>query len=255
MTRLNRLLAGLLLGSFLALPARTQPDATRQAFEEGNRHYEAGAWHEAVAAYEQVLQQGYESGTVHYHLGNAYFRLDRLGLAILHYEKALRLMPARREVHHNLEIARSRLPDQFPQLPVPWWTQVWHLLVQRLGAGVLFILGLLAYLVAVGLLAWRIRTHTRNPWHRRALALSALLGAVLLLAALAASVETATPRAGVLLAAEAALRETPDETAPAPLTLHEGVRLDLLRTAPEWWQVRLPNGTTGWLRAETIGTI
>lgn len=246
----------LVLGCCGIAPSLTaQPEAHLQDFETGNRHYEAGDWQAAVTAYEQALQQGYTSGTLHYNLGNAYFRMDRLGPALLHYEKARRLMPTRREVLHNLDIARSRLPDQFPYLPLPWWARAWHSLVQFLGVGGLFSLGLLAYGTAAGLLAVRIRTRTRNPWHRRTLAVSALLGIVLLGATLAASTGTGLPHTAVLLAVETPLRETPDETAPTHLTIHEGLRLDLLRTTPGWLQVRLPNGVTGWVKAETVGMI
>ena len=81
------------------------------------------------------------------------------------------------------------------------------------------------------------------------------LGALLLGAAFLASYETVYNRTAVIITEQAPLHETPTADAPSELTLHEGLLLDILRETDGWVQVRLPNGTTGWLASEALAEV
>lgn len=58
-------------------------------FERGNRHYRAGRYEEAVAAYREALEGGDERPQLHYNLGTALLRLGRYEEAQQHLEAAL----------------------------------------------------------------------------------------------------------------------------------------------------------------------
>ncbi len=92
------------------------PDASAGVLEgtmsRGNALYESGDYAGAVAEYEKVLLYEMRNGAVHYNLGNAWFKLDRPGPAILHYERALRLDPGDVDAARNLAYARSRIIDR-----------------------------------------------------------------------------------------------------------------------------------------------
>ena len=66
---------------------------------------------QAIEIYESLLQDG-ESGEIYYNLGNAYFKQDELGRAILNYERALLLQPGNADVSANLDIARAKTIDK-----------------------------------------------------------------------------------------------------------------------------------------------
>jgi tetratricopeptide (TPR) repeat protein len=74
-------------------------------FKTANQLYDAGKFAEA-AAYEKIEPK---SAHVFYNLGNACFRQDKLGLAILNYEKARRLSPRDPDILANLKFAEQRL--------------------------------------------------------------------------------------------------------------------------------------------------
>ena len=235
----------LLLGA--AGPAAAQVEEAVQHFDAGNRHYQQGAFAEAVAAYEAALASGYAGGAVHYNLGNAYFRLDALGHAIRHYEKARRYLPDDPGLAHNLTIARSRIDPPVSALPAPWWKQGWERYVLRAGAWPFFVAGLALYLVGMVLVGWRIWTGTRDPWQRRARAATLGLAAVLLATAFAASLDRRLDRRAVVVAEGAVLLEAPAPEAPEARVLPEGLLLQILDARDGWLEVRLPNGATGWL--------
>lgn len=90
---------------------------TQEWFEEGNEWYQTGNMQEAIYAYEQALEDGLHSAGLEYNLGNAYFNLGKLGLALVHYERALALQPNDEEILHNLQIAKNARIDKITPLP------------------------------------------------------------------------------------------------------------------------------------------
>ena len=58
-------------------------------YERGNRHYRAGRYEEAVAAYREALEDGDDRPQLRYNLGTALLRLGRYEEAQQHLEAAL----------------------------------------------------------------------------------------------------------------------------------------------------------------------
>ncbi len=232
-----------------------QSTETLRSFDAGNRFYQDGDYAAALDAYLAAEDAGHTSAALYYNLGNAYFRLDQLGQAIRHYERARRLLPDDRTLAHNLEVAQARAVDQFSQVPTPFWVRWWRGVVAVIGIGGFFAIGLVAYLLAAALLGYRLWTGVRNDWLRRGVAVASLFGLLFLAAAFGASVDRTMNRQAVLLDDVTTLRTQPLPDAEPLQPLHEGVILDLLRTQDHWVEVRLPNGVTGWLQYEALGEI
>lgn len=238
-----------------AAPARAQVDAAVRHFDDGARRYADGDYRGALTAYEQALATGFASGALYYNMGNAYFRLDEVGQAIRHYEKARAFLPDSPELGHNLEIARARAVDRMSTLPEPFWRPWWRRLLALTGVGGLFFAGLALYLAAAALLGHRIWTGTRLPWHRRTLAATSAAGLLLLVLAFTASLDRQHHRRAVVIATAVGLHEAPQAQTDVALELHEGLLLDILDERDAWLEVRLPNGTTGWIDAQAVGEI
>ena len=58
-------------------------------FQKANTAYQNNNFVLAIELYEKITAEGLQSTALEYNLGNAYFRNDNLGKAILHYERAL----------------------------------------------------------------------------------------------------------------------------------------------------------------------
>jgi tetratricopeptide (TPR) repeat protein len=244
---------GLILAA--AVPAVGQVSSAVQAFDEGNRLYRDGRYADAIDAYETALARGYTSGALYYNLGNAHFRLDRIGQAIRYYEKSLRFIPDSPELRHGLDIARSRTVDQFSHVPRPAWIEAWHTFTDRNAGRWLFAIGFVVYLAGIGLFTWQVLRPSTSPWWRRARALASLAALILLGAGLTASVQAARQQRAVLIASEAPLKMAPTPEAGTESTIHEGVVVDVLETSDGWSEISLPNGATGWVEAATLGDI
>ena len=236
-------------------PVFGQVEEANRLFDEGNRMYREGQYQEAIDVYERAQAAGYTSGALNYNLGNAYFRNDELGQAIRYYEKARFFMPENEELIHNLQFARAQTKNQFSQLPVPSWIRWWQLQVVRNGAFTFFIIGILFYVAAMSMLIHRIRTRTRNPWHRRARSAMLVLSILLLGGAFAASIQSEQLGKAVVVVDEVELMQEPTDAASSVETLFEGVVVDLLQEEAEWVEIRLPNGTRGWLGRSVIADV
>lgn len=245
----------LFLAGLLAPAAHAQLESAVQAFDEGNERYRTGDYQGAVEAYQQAIEGGYTSDALYYNMGNAWYRLDNLGQAIRYYEKARLLAPENVELLHNLEIARAKTVDQFSQLPAPAWVAWWENMITTNGGRWLFWTGFLFYLIAIGAAVYRIRTGKRNPWLRRGMTVAILFGALLLVAAFAASLQSIDALRAVILAEEVDLRTTPNEEGAIESEIHEGLVVDVLQRNNDWIEVRLPNGATGWVPVDTAGDI
>jgi tetratricopeptide (TPR) repeat protein len=106
-------LVGILFIGMVSVPRiQAQSEAWAVVFARANQLYEEGRYQEAVAKYEEILASGMQDGRVYYNLGNAYFKQDKLGPAILNYERAQRLMPRDEDIKVNLAYARSQIVDK-----------------------------------------------------------------------------------------------------------------------------------------------
>lgn len=67
---------------------------------------------QAVELYTQAIDDGGSSTMLYYNLGNSYYRMGKLGNAIVCYERALRLDPTNVDARTNLEFVNSKITDK-----------------------------------------------------------------------------------------------------------------------------------------------
>ncbi len=107
------LLALWMLPSAVSAAENTPADVIAQqgvgiALKEGNRLYEEGRFDQAVGWYQTALKAEPNSATIHYNLGNAYFRLGlpgSLGRSIASYYRAFQISPRDGDIRHNYDFA------------------------------------------------------------------------------------------------------------------------------------------------------
>lgn len=69
----------------------------------------------AASLYEQAIAELGPSAERYYNAGNAYYRDDQLGMAIVSYERALRLDPGNKDIIDNLEFVNSKTTDRIEE--------------------------------------------------------------------------------------------------------------------------------------------
>src|SRR5947209_3472912 len=98
----------------------------KELFYKANDFYQKRDYENAAKNYESITKQGYESAEVYYNLGNCYYKTNNIPLAILNYERAIKLAPGDEDIDMNLKIANLKIIDKIEPLPPlffkNWWT-------------------------------------------------------------------------------------------------------------------------------------
>src|SRR5262244_1508037 len=90
-----------------AVWAVSSPGQTDTNFAKANQEYAQGHFKEAISGYEALVSAGQWSANLFYDLGNAYFKTNDFGRAILNYERALALGRHHPEATPILQIGRD----------------------------------------------------------------------------------------------------------------------------------------------------
>ena len=246
-----------LMAFLLVAASATSAAAQTASFAEANELYLAGKFEEAAAAYEQLADR-VDSEKLYYNLGNAYFRIGRLGPAVYNYERALRIDPNLADARYNLRVARDVIAERFGSRlkgaeTDPLWIRMstfWpmsRMTLVFLGLNLLFF-GILVGLrfLAEGLL-------------RTALIVTDAFVGVALAAALATLIGHAwfleRVELGIVLDDQVVMREGADERSAERGLLHPGLRIRVQDTEGDWFRVRLSNGVDGWVPRRSIGRL
>lgn len=223
---------------------------TAELYRQGNVLYEGGKFAEASRTYERIIERGIRNGHVYYNLGNAYYKQDRIGLAILAYERATRLMPRDEDLHNNLDLAKERTTDQIAG-EVPWFGRqaldgvtVNEATVAATSAGFLASMALVGYLLA------------RRPRMRSATGYTLLVFCLVLVVTtvfLGIKIyDNSVIEEAIVLQPTAVVRTGPDASSEPVFTLHEGAKVQLVEHRDDWLRIRLPDGKNGWLSQDDL---
>ncbi len=125
----------LLLAAFLSMAFTTAPPhAILEVFDSATRAHETGRYNEALLAYQDILDRGFQSGALHYNIGNAHLQSGKPAEAIAAYTRALTWLPRDTDLAQNLSRARQlaglRLthPDEPYSLPLKRTHAEWLLI-------------------------------------------------------------------------------------------------------------------------------
>ncbi|NET31908.1 MAG: tetratricopeptide repeat protein [Cyanothece sp. SIO1E1] len=246
-----------LLLSMLLVVGLSGKEVQPASWEQAGEAYKNKQYTVAFDLYQGLIDEGHVSPALYYNMGNVCYRQSKLGLAILYYEKALKLAPRDQEIKGNLELAKSQQADQIDPLP-PFFLDRWrHGLQSLFSANTWSMLGVLCLWIGVGgLILWILgKERKQRKWGFIA-GISLLLLSLLpfYLSSSRAQFEQ-NPGTAILLEMEYGLRSAPEEGSKILVPLHEGVKLVIIDRIGDWLKVKLEDGEQGWLPEKSLGMI
>src|ERR1700749_222701 len=140
----NRLKSGSYLLLLMALPVFCY--GSNGGFAHGNQQYAKGQYKQAVKSYQEALSGDYQSATVYFNLGNAYYKLDDVPSALLYYEKAHKLNPADEDINFNIRMTNLKTTDKLEQIPEFFAAGWWHSFILGVSANTLAVVCALLFL-------------------------------------------------------------------------------------------------------------
>ena len=231
--------------------------ASTSRWEAGNRAYIDGNYEKAIEEYSVIIDGGEYSMKLYYNLANAYFKLGKMGKAILYYNKALRIAPSQEDIRHNLALAEAQTKDRITVIPeffLNRWLRTVRNAMSCTAWSVLSLLSLALILVfaLLFLLASRIR------W-RKVGFYCAMCAAVLFIVttafALSSRKDMLSHNEAIVLSSAISVKSSPDRSATDLFVLHEGTKVRILSEMDEWNEVVIADGKKGWVEAKNIEEI
>jgi len=239
---------------FLSTASAAQVDSL---FQKATVYYKNTDYEKAAAYYKQILDQGQVSASLYYNIGNACFKQNQLAPAILYYEKAKQLAPNDEDIQYNLDLANGMVTDKLEILPQfflkRWYRnigQYFHPDTWSLISLILFVLLLIC--AGVYLFSSRLIWKKGGFWIG---VFTVLLFTFALSSAFKQKKLLEARNQAIIFSKSVTVKSSPGTDGTELFVLHEGTKVMLLSDDGEWREIKLRDGSKGWLKADAIELI
>lgn len=229
----------------------------KKLIAEANQKYDEGLYHEAIDLYDSVLQQNMASPEIYFNMGNAHYKLRDYPSAILYYEKAKKLDPHNEDVGFNLKVARTHIVDKIEKVPEfflrSWINSLGDIFTVDRWAKI----GLVTFFAFFVLLS--IYLFSRILWLRK---ISFWISVVLLLSAFVSLgfswkeyADIKRNKEAIVFSPTITVKSSPNRNSVDLFVIHEGTKVSVIQELNDWYEIRIENGSVGWLPASSLKKI
>ena len=228
-----------------------------ELIKQANEAYSKQDYTKATDLYKKVISNGYESFELYYNLGNSYFKTNQLSSAILYYEKAKKINPSDEDLEFNLKVANSRIVDKIeviPELFIKTWS---NNLVSLFNADNWAKITVITFFLFFILLIFYLFSRTMI------LRKFAFWFSILFLAFAVTSYVFAKHmfndvnkiKEAVIFTPTINIKSSPDQSSVDLFVIHEGLKVRITDQVNDWYEIRIANGSKGWLKTTDLEII
>ncbi|NWF50707.1 MAG: BatD family protein [Ignavibacteriaceae bacterium] len=232
-------------------------DFVKKTMEEGGKFYKQQQYDQAIASYQKLLDKGYKGESLYYNLGNAYYRIGKIGYAILYYEKGLKLAPGDEDLNHNAAFVRNKISDRVDVLPAfflfQWWESLLSLFSSQ-GWTIISYIFFILLLIVIGtyFFARNINQQKISLFSGAAIFVVFLFCISILIVKINRDL---SEKNGVIITTSVTVKSSPDTGSSDAFIIHEGLKVKIEDKIDEWFKIRLADGKIGWIPRNSIGEI
>jgi tetratricopeptide (TPR) repeat protein len=254
------ILCHLLLISFFSFADNEAPlivvDKPYELFEQANEAFMQEDFEKAISLYEQISQE-FESAELYLNLGNTYYKTGSMAHAIYFYEKALKISPIMEAASQNLAIANQQIIDKIKPKNELDFSSWWYSFLHFRGGNFWAKISILAIgLSCLGFILLKVS---------KAIKIRQLgfyffiinLGFALLSTYFAwqQTVVSKTANAAIIFDLKVDVKASPLETAKNLFILHDGTKVEIITKEKDWVEIKIADGSIGWVKAEVLREI
>ena len=223
-----------------------------------NEAYAEGRWADAVKDYEMISEMGLESASLYCNTGNAFFKDGNVPMAILYYERALKIDPSYADARYNLELMNAAIQDRID--PVPefilkvWMRDACYIMDSDAWAVCFLVFFALTLAMALVFLL------APSAGGRRAGFFSGIIMLILAVFSVSFAIwqknDYVNADEAVVMRPVASVKSSPaTESSTDLFILHEGTKVKIVDEVGRWNNIELADGRQGWLPSEDIERI
>ncbi|MFK5854938.1 MAG: tetratricopeptide repeat protein [Bacteroidota bacterium] len=222
-----------------------------------NNAYNEGLYDSALNTYSIVITDGIESGELYYNMGNAYYKNNDIASAILYFEKAKILLPNDEDIQYNLNIANSMIVDKIEKVPELFYHQWWNYFYNIMGVDAWTIFALISFsllIVTIGLFIMSKKRGNRK--------LSFYVGVLILIITITSSALASQKfylniehKEAIVFTSSITVKSSPTQNSVDLFVIHDGTKVKIIDSIDNWVEIKIQNGSTGWLPKKSIKEI
>jgi len=221
-------------------------------FQESNKLYLASDFENAINGYLSILDQDISNQILYYNIGNAYYRLDKLGYARLYYEKAKNSIASNNsmleDIYYNISFLETQLVDEVSPLPQFFLIKVVNnltLVFSNNAWAFVLIIVLYANLILFLLFLFASSSTVKSLVLKSLLFSFPFLLVVVFLFYM--SSHQKQDLFAVLVSQNTYVKTAPSSNAPNQFIIHEGLKFEIIDIVDGWSRVLLSDGKDGWV--------
>jgi len=235
--------------------------ASASVFQEdiaaANKAYTENKFNVAIELYQKVVKSNFQSEELYYNLGNAYFKTNNYPSALLYYEKAKKLDPGNEKINFNINITNTKIIDKIEELPLPFY-KLWFANFQHwFGVDTWAVLSLIFLFTFLGSVAIYLIGNTMAVrkiffW----------FGLLLLVFTISSGFNAYSQYRNFQVSKEAIIFEptvnvksSPDAESQDIFVIHEGTKVKITDKVGTWIEIKIANGSDGWVQESVVQTI
>ena len=223
-------------------------------FVSANELYRNGAFEEAIKKYKKIESQDTVSSELYLNLGNAYYKLNKVGPTIFYYEKALKLDPLNVDVKNNLIFAKRLALDNIEEVPKTVFQRINKNYLQKLSYNDwAIVVVVLSFSSAIFFLLFYFGySSTRKRIYFTTSGISLLLLIFSIFITYNQYSQTTKNIEAIVFVKKTAVRNAPTFNSEEIFILHEGTKVMVLDAVDNWKKIKLIDGKQGWMIADEI---
>jgi hypothetical protein len=228
-----------------------------QRMKEAGDLYQKGDYFSSAAIYKQLYKEGYRSENLLFNAGNACFKANEFGYAVLFFERAKLQDPADEDVNYNLQIAKSHITDKFDEIPklffVRWFDFLSLLTETNKWAIISVILFIITLLLTMSFIFAPV-PRLRYPSFWTAI-LTLVFSVITLTFALRNNKLVNHNDNAVVICDEVVGKSSPGDNGKDLFVIHSGAKVVVVKRVEKFSEIRLPDGNKGWVTENCVESL
>ena len=223
-------------------------------WQKANDLYSQKQYDSAAVLLEQIASLKPQNAVVYYNLGNTYYRLNKVTLAVLNYERALRMDPEYKDAKDNLVLAQARISNHIVGAEDIFFLNWWQSTTRAGMATTWAVSALVFFILFILLLLFRRYRGGGLSIPVQLPGIAVFVCICFLVLAFVSAQRAEEHLTGVVMLNDAPLMNNEQKGKPLIL-VPEGTTVTIKGEKGTWLEVTMPDGRKGWLQQNVIEKI
>lgn len=242
---------------FMLFSANLKAQDFNSELFKAEKLYANSSYDSAALIYQSIIDSGYQSPELYYNLANTYYKLQEIPSAILYFEKALKLNPSDENIKHNLELCNSMIPDRIEAVPrlffIDWYRSLYNYFPIDTWASIgLSLFALFSFLLLIYFLSSKVFLKKLGFWAASFILILSLFSFFLTYQKYESFIQHDE---AIIFIPSITVKSSPAKNSVDLFVIHEGTKVTIIDQVGLWMEIKIQNGSTGWIESENLQII